>query len=223
MYCGDRSEVDEWKRHYVPYQRRNANPRIGKNLLHKISDDVMLEHIIRHLDDFDLFCNFNAINREWHGLCTSDLFWQLQIQNRMRKASVDALQHITKDCATNEQKFKKLYSLHKLISSITKNMHCHVCRSSIEKCLFLFNLKRDDTVSIELLMKRTIFDQYDSIDKFIMGIPQDSVELYYYKYHPVRGQIVMCLNENHEEMTAEQIHDIATKRKSQHSHKAEKI
>ena len=155
---------------HVPAARR------GANLLHLVSDDVMLEHIIPHLSDFDLFCNFSATNKELHELCKSDLFWKLQIKYRMRKASVDALQHITNGCGNNEMKFVKLYSAHKFVCEPDRRFITR--KSQIELLLRLIDGKREDSINIELLMKR----QY----ALYMHTEYNYVSIYYYTYDPFK-------------------------------------
>ena len=165
-------------------REENVVPRMGSNLLHLISDDVMLEHIIPHLSDFDLFCSFSCVNKELQELCKSDLFWKLQIKYRLRQNSVDALQHITKDCATTEQKFKKLYSLHKLCSFCIESDGIHG-NSKRYQLMCSFHISHADFVQILLLIKRKYW------------VDDDSIELYYYERYPPTKFNEPFYDENH--------------------------
>ena len=164
------------------------------NLLEKISDDVMLEHVIPHLSIRTIGLELTRVNKEIHELTNSNLFWHLQIIQKLRAVSVIALAHLLKGLRSHEI-FKKLFCLHHVINRAIQ----WPCSNLI--LLDFMNIAGGglkDVPLIELLIKRSFFNEYRYYSKIDVngslrqpnGFCDENGAYFYFSppHHPIFGK-----------------------------------
>ena len=98
---------------------QKMNRRVRRvDLLSQISDDVMLEHVCRHFPASFLAQEFSRISKDTNRLEESDLFWNVQSQQRLRQKSVLALGHLGKKWNSSKKRFFGLCKLHRKVVDI---------------------------------------------------------------------------------------------------------
>ena len=85
-----------------------------ENLLYKISDDVMQEHILRHMFPIFLVKSLGLTNKSLHELVEQDLTWKLAMKTWFYPEAMKNLQVFINDLKLPRQKdvFVRLYKLH---------------------------------------------------------------------------------------------------------------
>ena len=136
---------------------QKMNRRVRRvDLLSQISDDVMLEHVCRHFPASFLAQEFSRISKDTNRLEESDLFWNVQSQQRLRRKSVLALRHLNKEWTSSKKRFFGLCKLHCKVVDILGDCGNvdYMKKYKSEEALKSVGGSMLDFVNVQLLRKR---------------------------------------------------------------------
>ena len=137
------------------------NLRIRReNLLRKISDDVMLEHICSHLSIRFIMTSFTLLNKEIHEFAESPVFWSQQIVQKMNAAVVLRLGHICAGIADNKKRFIRLYAFSNLENAVLRVNNLDYRKKIRDSIIGFTRLSSDDFLISKSLMKPFPIDYY---------------------------------------------------------------